>query len=175
MIKYYTDLIQGQKMVTIDRERLMVALHYNEITGVFTWRNPPNNHQRLLGTVAGGKKTGYLMIKIDGQKFKAHRLAWLYEHGIMPDCIIDHRDGDPFNNAISNLRLATQAQNCANSKQIAGKELPKGVRKNGSGYTARISFGKKMTTIGTFPTVHEAATAYLREAKRLYGEFARAA
>lgn len=168
-------IVQGHKLLTIDRDFLMSRLLYDHISGRFFWVAPPSNHLRLRGTVAGGNGTGYTMIKIDGQKYKAHRLAWLYVYGTMPDCVIDHRDGDPFNNAISNLRLATQAQNCANAKPWARKSLPKGVRENHGKFTARIRFNRELITIGTFDTPEEAARAYERQAVLLYGEFGRAA
>lgn len=56
-----------------------------------------------------------------------------------------------------------------------GKALPKGVRANGSGFTARISYQGRLETIGTFTTPEEAASAYLSRARDLYGDFARAA
>jgi len=36
----------------------------------------------------------------------AHRIAWLVHYGEYPSCHIDHIDGNPGNNSISNLRLA---------------------------------------------------------------------
>lgn len=173
MIRYHADLIQGSDALT--QAYLRTILHYAPDTGVFTWIVPPHNHARMRGKEAGATRTGYRMIRIDGRRYKAHRLAWLYVYGVMPSAGVDHKDGDPFNNAIGNLREANQAQNGANAKRWAGKALPKGVRRNGSGYTARISFEKKLRTIGTFSTPEEAAEAYLQEAVRLYGDFARAA
>lgn len=156
-------------------QHLRELLGYNPDTGDFIWLRAPWNHPRLAGQVAGGRSTGYVMIKIDGRKYKAHRLAWLYLTGAWPCMPVDHRDGDPFNNRWSNLREATQAQNAANAARRAGRGLPKGVRRNGRGYTARIRFEKRLINIGTYPTVDEAAAAYLETAVRLYGEFARAA
>jgi len=166
VITYHRDLTQAM---------LKSILHYEPETGVFTWIVPPHNHQRLIGTRAGCHSTGYCMIRIDGKKHRAHGLAWLYVHGVMPVKHLDHKDGDPSNNAISNLREATVSQNIANARRKAFKELPKGVRRNGNGFTARITFGGKIRTLGTFPTSQEAAEAYLNAAVLLYGEFARAA
>lgn len=158
----------------ITRDRLVEVLDYNPETGDFFWKNPTKFHPRMIGQKAGCNTTGYTLIKIDTQKYGAHRLAWLYVHGVMPDKHIDHADGNPFNNAISNLREATIAQNIANARLMKNKILPKGVRINGNGYTARISFEGRLITIGTYQSVEEAADAYLAEARRLYGEFARA-
>ena len=159
----------------ITYSRLRETLSYDSQTGEFIWIKPPWNHSQLVGRTAGCLSTGYVLIKLDGRKYKAHRLAWLYVHGEWPALRVDHRDGNPFNNAISNLRLATQAQNCANAARWAGKVLPKGVRRNRGGFTARISFEKRLITLGTFSSVEQAASAYAEAATRLYGEFARPA
>ncbi|MFY8047904.1 MAG: HNH endonuclease [Erythrobacter sp.] len=156
-------------------ERLRAIVRYCAVTGAFTWTIPPSNHLRLVGAAAGCDKRGYTIIKIDGRGYAAHRLAWLYVHGVWPKLHIDHRDGNTLNNALSNLREATFAQNNANARRRSGKDIPKGVRKNRSGYTARISHGGKQLTLGTFATVDLAARAYLEAATRIYGEFARAA
>ena len=161
--------------IHISRSHLMNLLHYDPLTGEFTWISPPKNHPRMLGKAAGCNSTGYTLIRIEGVKYKAHRLAWLYARGADPKFRIDHKDGNTFNNAISNLRPATQAQNCANAQRWAGKLLPKGVRRNGSGFTARIRFRKRLITIGTFPNPEVAADAYFEAAKKLCGEFARKA
>jgi len=159
------------EVVAIDR--LRHVLDYDPMTGIFTWINPPHNHTRLIGCVAGGKSTGYVMIKIDGVKYKAHRLAWAYVHGIEASGRVDHKDLDTFNNRLDNLRVATCAQNIANSRLRKGKALPKGVRANGPRFTARISFEKTQYTLGTFDTPQEASDAYFKAAKHFYGEFAR--
>jgi len=54
---------------------------------------------------------------VDGRNYKAHRLAWLWCHGPIPEGLeVDHKDSNPANNAISNLRLATSQQQKANTK-----------------------------------------------------------
>lgn len=161
--------------MTITYHRLREVLSYDSQTGEFIWIKPPHVHPRLYGLTAGCTSTGYVTIRVDGRKYNAHRLAWLYVYGEIPLMRIDHRDGNPFNNAISNLRLATQAQNCANAARWRGKSLPKGVRLvKGSRFQARISFNKKQIALGVFDTVESAAQAYERAAINLYGEFARA-
>ena len=155
---------------------LKSRLHYDRATGIFTWIVPPKEHPGLSGQEAGGKSTGYVLIKIDGVKYKGHRLAWLYETGELPPPRIDHEDTDTLNNAFYNLRPATPAQNCANSRKWAKKDLPKGVRVLPSGrFQARIRFDKKLLSLGVFDTPEEAHAAYFVEAQRLCGEFARAA
>lgn len=158
----------------ITQDLLKSLLHYDASTGHFTWRKPTKFHPRLAGWRAGSVASGYVLIRVNGRKLKAHRLAWLYVYGSWPDEVVDHIDCNPLNNAIANLRLASFAQNNANARRKAGKVLPKGVRQNGSGFTARIRFGGRIRTIGTFATADAAAQAYIKEARALYGEFARA-
>ncbi len=166
MIRYHPDLVtQGY---------LKSRLNYDAASGVFVWINPPHNHGRLRGAVAGGTSTGYRLIKINGKKYRASHLAWLYVTGEWPRDLLDHEDGDTLNDAIGNIREASHAQNNANARRKAGKILPKGVKAHRRRYVARIMFDKQLMHIGVFATPDEAAAAYMIEAVRLYGPFARA-
>jgi len=163
-------------MKTLTSERLRAALRYEPETGLFVWVNPPGEHARLAGYVAGGISTGYVLIKIDGRKYRAHHLAWLYTHGEWPSMEIDHANGCPLDNRISNLRLATNPQNQANRRRDRAKSTPKGVKALPSGrFAARITVNKKLIHLGVFATEDQAQTAYLSASKSHYGEFARAA
>lgn len=162
--------------MTITAQRMRDVLDYDPASGDFRWKSPPWNHANLKGTIAGCAATGYTLIKIDGRKYRAHRLAWLYAKGVWPKSRLDHRDGQTTNNRIENLREATPAQNCANSRRRSGKQVAKGVRRLPSGkFQARIRCENKLQTIGTFLTEDDAARAYFERAQALYGEFARAA
>jgi hypothetical protein len=93
-------------------ERLREVLHYNPETGVFTRLKTEKNWRS--GDIAGGFRAGYIQIRVDGAKYSAHRLAWLYAYGVNPIDEIDHIDGNKSNNALSNLRQATHAENQQN-------------------------------------------------------------
>jgi|ERR1041385_872703 hypothetical protein len=89
--------------------------------------------------------------------------------------IIDHIDRNPFNNQRSNLRVCTQSQNLANSTKRKGTiSKYKGVTwdKSRNVWKAQIQFEYKHINIGYFNSENEAARAYDRKAKRLFGEFA---
>ena len=85
---------------------------------------------------------------------------------------VDHRNRDGLYNIRSNLRLCTRSQNLAN-RQSANASGYRGVdRKPNGTWRARIVCNSSLIYIGTYVTVEEAARAYDRKAKELFGEFA---
>ena len=79
---------------------------------------------------------------------------------------IDHIDGNKLNNAIDNLRLATQSQNQANIKA-------KGFFRQANGNcTAQIRLNGKLKALGTFETEEEAHAAYVQACLASRGEYA---
>lgn len=97
-------------------ERLRTLLTYEPETGIFriaTYRGG----RKKAGEVAGAvNSSGYICIKVDGRKYQAHRLAWLYVHGAWPPDVIDHVNGNRTDNRLSNLRCATRRENKHNSR-----------------------------------------------------------
>ncbi len=149
-------------------ERVRELFDYDPATGTMTRR----------GTrIPVGEPTanGYGSIWIGDSSYLTHRLAWVWVHGVWPVGDMDHKDGNPRNNALENLRVATRTQNLANRCRNRGKPWPKGVSPHSTGFRARIRHEGKLYNLGTFATVEEASAAYLAKAKELFGEFARAA
>lgn len=163
------------QVAPLNQSRLKELLRYIPESGLFLWIRPPKNHTRLQEYAAGGIASGYVMIKIDGRKYKAHRLAWLYMHGAWPQGDLDHINGCPLDNRMANLRIATNAQNQANRMRDHNKAIPKGVRRlPGGRYQARITVKHRQIVLGTFNTPSAAEQAYIQAAQHHYGEFARA-
>jgi hypothetical protein len=147
--------------VEITQKQLKEVVNYNEKTGVFTWVVDMSIRARA-GYVTGSKRSdGYLDIHIRGFSHKAHRLAWLYVYGEMPE-YIDHIDGSKDNNRISNLRSVSHAENMKNRKLnknnksgFAGVEIE--IRKNGEvKYKACGSIKGKTTFLGLFANIDDA-------------------
>jgi hypothetical protein len=150
--------------------RLRELLHYDAITGEFTWR-VYRCGRAIQGQQAARqlRPHGYLTIFVDGKVFRAHRLAWLYVTGSWPSGVVDHMDGKTDNNAFSNLRDVSHSVNLQNRRQARVDSLLglMGVThhpKNNK-YQARITLDKKTKSLGYFCTAEEAHQAYL-EAKR---------
>lgn len=159
----------------LTQEYLKSILHYDPVTGVFTWSAP--RPRCVVGAVAGcaNKATTHRYIKINGKSCLAGRLAWLYVHGHYPSEMIDHIDRDPSNNRLSNLREATRGQNCQNAP--LRKDSTSGYRgvslsKSKGLWVAQISCNAKNRVIGTFNCPKLAHEAYCKAAKELHGDFA---
>lgn len=140
-----------------------------EKEGYLFWRARPESHfssRRVMAswnakhanTSAGATDTkGYLQVKINGRLYMAHHLVWLMHYGYLPDGI-DHIDGNPKNNRISNLREVPHVENMRNQKRrsdnktgLMGVHL---VPRSGK-WIAKLSNAH----IGTFDTLLDACAA----------------
>lgn len=99
--------------------------------------------------------------KLRGKPLLAHRVVWFLAHGEWPS-VIDHIDGDGFNNRLDNLRNVTQQVNMHNQSRRGYHYSARAGK-----YIARITLGGKQIHVGTFGTAEEAHAAYL-EAKKIH-------
>ncbi len=156
---------------------LAEVICYDPDTGVFTNRVTRNNCAKA-GAVTGcrNQHTGYVVIRFRRQLYLAHRLAWLFVHGVDPgELDVDHINGNQGDNRISNLRLATRRQNLLNSKRaVTNTTGVKGVVRAKRGkFVGRIRTEHGFRQTKSFSTVEEAALAYSAISKEIAGEFAR--
>ena len=87
---------------------------------------------------------------------------------------IDHINNNRLDNRVINLRSVTSGVNNHNKKKKEGCASQYiGVTKNGKNWLARINFGGTSEQLGTHETQVEAAKAYNKRAKELYGDNAR--
>jgi hypothetical protein len=163
-------------MLTV--ERLKEVLEYDPFDGRFIWKKRISLRV-LIGSVANAlDKDGYIQIGIDGGKYKAHRLAWFWAHGVWPTDDIDHKNGIASDNRIDNLRLSTRSQNNANGKRpVTSTSGLKGAywNKKQRCWQSYIQKNKKHYYLGQFKTAEEAHAAYVAGAEKMFGEFDRAA
>lgn len=162
---------------TLTAERVRELLDYDPMSGIFRWRVSRKNRAQA-GAVAGTPSRGYIYIKIDGVTYRAHRIAWLYVHGVFPPGGLDHEDNIQSHNWINNLRPATQTQNNANSRlrsdSTSGR---KGAswHKQQQRWRSTIRINGKQIHLGMFDTPAEAHAAYALRAHEVFGTFAREA
>lgn len=135
----------------VDRDVMNWARH-------MTW----HLHKGYVATTVGsGKKA---------KRYYLHRLLMASN----PRLVVDHKNGNPLDNRTRNLRLATVSQNGANVPKLStNKSGLKGVVKHGDRFRAYIHKNRKTKYLGTFDTAKEAACEYDKQAKKLFGRFAK--
>ncbi len=153
-------------------ERLKEVLSYDPISGVFI-RLTKAAARTKIGEVAGGlDEKGYIRIRVDGERHRAHRLAWLYIAGEWPVPECDHRNLIKSDNRWDNLRQATKSQNMGNRPAAS---VFKGTywHARSQKWRAAISIDNKKVSLGDFKCRAAAHLAYVVAANRHFGEFAR--
>ncbi len=163
---------------SLTQARLKELLSYDPKTGVFhRLVTRPNSR---AGDVAGtkhGSPNPYIVIMVDGRRYLAHRLAFLFVTGTWPPEEVDHRDGDGSNNRWKNLRACAKSHNLANAGRRRNNTSGfKGVSwcRASNKWRAQIGFGVARY-LGCFDRIEDAASAYGKAARKFHGEFARLA
>lgn len=157
----------------LTQDRVKELFNYNKETGLLERKQ--RNGRMSAGSSVGTKTYGYIQIQIDGVIHKAHRVIWLYVHGELPICDIDHINGIRDDNKISNLRLASRSDNMQNQRRSRlsnGTSQYLGVHKHSkiNKFVSQIKVDGKVLHLGCFNTDVDAYNAYLL-AKRKYHKF----
>lgn len=150
---------------------------YNPETGDLIWKEREAGffssnmnyaiHLKKAGDVAGhraiegkGRRKAIMVMvwrEENGKRIKknqrAHRIIWNMVYGeIAKGFIIDHIDGNPWNNKLKNLRLISPAGNSRNSTPgLVSATGLRGVVKTGSTWKAYITILGRRTYIGSYP------------------------
>jgi hypothetical protein len=164
------------KEALISQEMLKGRIHYDRETGVFTWLDVKVNAKRARNKRAGCINVeGYVQIgfRLGGKGYAlfAHRLAWLYEYGEFPSGSLDHINHNKTDNRVTNLRIATNRENCRNQSMSSNNTTGHtGVtfRKASNKYYAHIRVNYKQKHLGCFENIEDAAKA-VKEARAHYG------
>jgi hypothetical protein len=108
-------------------------------------------------------KNGYIAISFRGKHLLAHRLAFLFQTGVLPEHQLDHINGDRADNRWSNLRPATNAENSQNRKkttQATSQYIGVSWHKRMKKWQSEIRVNGKQIYLGSFSNEHDAALAY---------------
>ena len=128
--------VDREHELSVSWELLNKQFHYDHLTGVIT---------RLTGTKIGA--AGYYTLKgrnrimINGKRFLASRLAWFLYYGKWPEKTVDHINGNPSDDRIDNLRLATDSE----------QQWNKGINRNNTSGVKGVSFNKRRNEAGLSP------------------------
>lgn len=83
--------------------------------GIITRKDRRNSNGSL-------DKDGYLIIKVKGKQFKAHRIAWLLAKGDFPKTELDHINRNKLDNRIENLRESNRKEQNNNKEFKPNKD-----------------------------------------------------
>ena len=168
------------------RERIMIKISYLKKVleyraGELFWRSG-----KRAGRIAGSiTADGYKTINfrpngdngLDKRLFiRLHRVIFAMHHGRFPTGEIDHKNRDPLDNRIINLREATRSQQSMNTKIRKDNTTGvKGVRicssSKSKNYQAFIYVDRKFRHLGLFVDLDEAAAVRRAAEVNFHGEF----
>jgi len=152
-------------------DQVKELVHYDPLTGVFTWRKSPHYWVKEGSRADSTYDTaGYRKVNLLGGNHAAHRLAWFYCTGEWPKTGLDHKNTVRDDNRLDNLRLATPSQNSQNRKGV--ERGLKGTTWHNGSWRAQIMFQRSNYHLGSYLTQEEAHEAYKIGAAYFHGEFA---
>lgn len=153
------------KALKLDYDLLSSYIHYDKDSGILTWSRKPCS-RIVVGSKVGcakSKERPYVVFRLFGSNYLGHRVAWcLHTREDIPSGMeIDHINGDPSDNRICNLRLATPRQNKANISSKIGASGIRGVvwDKAKKKWRAQISNKNKCIWLGNFDSIEKAKEA----------------
>lgn len=150
-------------------ELLRSLFLYDPVTGRLCHKG--NRRRVKAGSYADSTRRadGYhqVALRLDGKQYqlKAHRVAWILEHGAIPDGLqVDHINGIRDDNRLCNLRLVTQRENDQNRRKARGYGWNKGCSK----WEAYIRVDGVRHHLGLFTSEAAARAAYLKAKARYH-------
>ena len=164
----------------LTQKYLKECLDYNPETGIFKRKERPVSHfknnkestRKIWNKRYANKeilcvsKNGYVYIRINKKAYFAHRLAFLYMEGYLPENDVDHIDRNRSNNKWNNLREVSRRCNFQNKNVrkdnkigIIGIQFDKQNKK----YRASITINKKCNRLGRFENLNDAVLARYNE------------
>ena len=166
---------------------------YDEATGNLIWKTRPREHfktdkdhrwwnKRYPGTIAGCKVShrggvpGWMNVTVYGVQYSAQNIVWEMFNGPVPEGkVIDHIDGDPWNNRRSNHRPATHKENGYNKGVYRNNKsgIPGVIQRPCGKFRTFITKDQKRIWLGQYATIEEAKAIRDAAAKFYFGEFAR--
>ena len=148
----------------LTQDYLKSILWYDPETGFLFWMAKTSSKSSVcIGDRAGSiDHNGYVVIGINGNLYKAHRIIWMMCYGYLPPNQIDHQDHNPSNNRLENIRAVTRQENQRNAQlRTDNKSGIIGVywHKQNLKWQAQIKIDGKTRYLGIFDHLFLAACA----------------
>ena len=155
----------------LTQARLKELLHYDPETGIFTRLVARGGYP--AGSVAGAAHiAGYFSIIVDYKPYLAHRLAFLWMTGTLPEGDVDHINGARGDNRWLNLRTVTRQSNMHNIGGVPRHNtsglLGASWDKRAGKWRGFITLNNLYVHLGHHPTPELAHAAYLKEKDELH-------
>lgn len=157
-------------------EELKSLFDYEPDNGRLIWKVARNSRKgKVAPGVEAGSRSGagfHLELTVNGFRTYVHRVVWAVHYGAWPTGVIDHIDGDGFNNRIVNLRQVTQRVNVENQRKTRSDNTSgfTGVmwRADKKRWCAVIQVNGKRLRRGGYDTPEEAYAGYLKAKRELH-------
>lgn len=160
-------------MAELSYAQVSALLKYDSETGKLYWLERPVEMCASQGSAVtwnkrfAGKECflsidgkGYFCGSIFDKQYSAARIAWLLHTGEWPKNCIDHINGNPLDNRISNLRDVSRLENQRNRKRFSTNTSGVcGVVKDKDKWRAHITVNGALKSLGLFSDISEAAAA----------------
>jgi len=153
--------------------RVKQLFDYNPEDGSLKWKIQRRGRARKGSKAGTVHPKGYIRISVDNIDYLAHRIIWILVNGNIPEnSVVDHINGIPSDNRLSNLRLTTAQGNVHNQvdahKGNASKLIGASFNKPTGKWLSRIKLNGKDKYIGLFETPEEAHEAYMKHKKLMH-------
>jgi hypothetical protein len=150
-------------------------INYDSETGIFTWKKDRRNSIKKGDTLKQVDSKGYPRVKIDGERYLLHRIAYYLYYGEEPE-FIDHINNNRSDNRIDNLRACTLSQNGFNvglspksTTGVKGVTWSKASKK----YQCTLKVKGKSYYFGMYDDLELAELVAMEARNKFHGSFSR--
>ena len=146
----------------LTKQKLKKLIIYEPNSGIIRWRESGSGRTRNLYCGWYDKIHGYHKIEINSISYQAHRLAFLYMKGYLPENQVDHKDRNRENNKWDNLREVSQqcnSQNCNLSKNNKSGVTGVYKRRKSKKWRSYIRNKHKLFHLGNYDNIEGAVRA----------------
>jgi hypothetical protein len=146
----------------MDIDCISKIFSYDPITGIILRKTGRNAGKVATYPRHDSYGIVYFRVSVANTKIDAHRIAWALYYGSWPAGMIDHINGNPQDNRITNLRDVGPRDNSVNNKRrrlggVTGAYLQIGYA---SRWRSVIRVNGKQIYLGTYGSQEEAGDAY---------------